>query len=141
MKINHVMLILVVLAALFVMAAAPLQVEPPTDGTPASTTNTSGAEAAFVAQVVAIAAFVQKRLKLEGYAMIGAALLVAGVLWFSPFLAETFPDNAKLIDSAVTFLKLSFTALGSVDFLIFAGTKIATAKLESSGKIAVGVTK
>ncbi len=132
MKIKqHVMkvmfIITVLVLAFSLSAAAPLQVEPPTDGTTSPGTDTSAAESIFIVQVIAIAAFFQKRLNLSGYPMIFAALAVAAVLWFSPLLAEAYPASAKLIESTLTFLKLSFSALGTVDFVTAAGTRIAVA--------------
>jgi len=93
--------------------------QPPAAGTPVVTTLPAAPatdpgpnDAVFVAELIAITAFFQKRFGLGGYALMGAAGAVGVVLW---------------IDSGETFVKLFLSAMGSVDFVTTVGSKIAAA--------------
>ena len=95
---------------------------------PAAPATDPGAnDAVFVAELIAITAFFQKRFGLGGYVLIGAAGLVGIVLWFAPLLSAAIPAAGAWIDSGVTFVKLFLSAMGSVDFVTTVGSKIATA--------------
>lgn len=140
MKKSHVMpmlfvTILVIVAAVGLMAFAPFQTVAPQDGGPATVTSAPAApatdpganDAVFVAELIAITAFFQKRFGLGGYGLIGAAGAVGLALWFSPLLSATFPAAGPWIDSGVTFVKLFLSSMGSVDFVTTVGKKIVSA--------------
>lgn len=135
--LNVCIILLVIVAAFGLMAAAPLQGEtppPPDSGEVAPTptapiSDTSPEALAFIGYVVVITAFFQKRLNLQGYALMAAGAIVGAIIWFAPQFGDAIPAAKAWIDSSVVFVKLLLSAFGSVDFLSTAGARISTAKV------------
>lgn len=145
--LHVIMVILVIFATVFLTAAAPVQGEtPPPEsgevqpGPSVPISDTSPEALAFIAYVITITAFFQKRLNLSGYPLMIAGAIVAAIIWFAPQFGDTVPAVKKWVDSGTVFIKLLLAAFGSVDFGVYVGARIATAKMTESGKITVGTT-
>lgn len=135
-KLNLIILIALILSLMAVFPVFAQGETPPVaeEATPLPPTPVDGADAVkFGALLIAITAFFKKRFSLQENGVMIAAFFVGLFLWFAPQLANLLPTAAVYLNGLVQFFTVYLAAMGTVDFTINTGSKIATATVKSTG--------